>query len=424
MDMPISFALALMGVCVLLSAFFSGCEAAFLSLQQIRLRQLVEQRIPGAQQVLQMTQHPERLLATVLLGNNLVNTGAAALGTFIALQIFEDPEGAVVIATVAVTFLLLIWGETLPKTIATAHPERVAFLFWRPLLVVEWLFTPVGGLLHALGRFIRRLVRAPSPSSAISEADIRRMISWGHQEGTVEPTAAEMLERVFRFGDRQVREVMSPRTEITSVERGTSLADFLQMYTQHSHTRFPVHVEHADNVLGILSVKDVLRAMAEGSLGPQDDVTTLVGPAYFVPETKPIPDLLKELQQTGHQMAIIIDEYGGTAGLVTLRQLVEELVGHTGDEGAPEDVRALDERTFKVDASIRIEEANERLGLDIPEGEYETLAGYILSVLGHIPHEGERLAHNSFQLVISEVTGVRIESVIVIAKPSPTVESR
>ena len=424
MELPISLALALMGVCVLLSAFFSGCEAAFLSLQQVRLRQLVEQRTPGAEHVLQLTQHPERLLPTVLLGNTLATTTAAALGTFIAIQTFENPERGVLAATVAVTILLLILGETVPKTIATAHPERVAFLLWRPLLLVEWLLTPVGILLHALGRFIRRLVGAPTASSAISEADIRRMISWGHQEGTVEPTAAEMLERVFRFGDRQVREVMAPRTEITSVENGASLADFLQTYTQHGHTRFPVHKQRRDNVVGILSVKDVLWAMAQGSLGPQDDVTKLVHPAYFVPETKPIPDLLKELRQTGHQMAIVIDEYGGTAGLVTLRQLVEEVVGRAGEEGAPEEVRALDERTFKVDASIRIEEANERLGLHIPEGEYETLAGYILSVLGHIPREGEQIAHNSFQLVISEVTGVRIESVIVIAKPSPTVESR
>ncbi|MSQ40075.1 MAG: HlyC/CorC family transporter [Dehalococcoidia bacterium] len=427
-NIPMSVPLALLAVCLVLSAFFSASEAAFLSIQtvrQARLRRLAQSKTPGASQVLELAQHPERLLSTVLLGNNLVNTAAAALGTAIAIQMLRDPDLGVIAATIVVTVLLLIFGESVPKTIATAHPERAAFLLWRPLLAAEWLLTPVGGAVHALARLTRRLVRAPSQGATISETDIRLLIALGQQIGSVEHTAAEMLEKVFRFGNRQVREVMTPRTEVLWVEQGTTLADFLHIYAERTHTRFPVHAEHTDNVIGILTVKDVMHAMALGKIGHQEDVTTLVRPTYFTPETKLISHLLPELQKAGHQMAIVIDEYGGTAGLVTLKHLVEEVVGRAAEEGAPlEEVRPMNQQTFKVDAGIRIDEANERLSLNLPEGDYETLAGFILSVLGHIPHEGEQIAHDSFQLVVSEMAGVKIETVTVIAKPPAKAQSQ
>ena len=427
-NIPLSVSLTVLAVCLALSAFFSASEAAFLSIQsvrQARLRQLAQSNTPGASQVLEMAQHPERLLSTVLLGNNLVNTAAAALGTVIAIQVLGDPEQGVIAATIGVTILLLLFGESVPKTIAASHPEQAAFLLWRPLRAAEWLLTPVGGALHALGRLTRKLVGAPSHGTTISESDLRLLISLRGQVGAVEHIEAEMLERVFRFGDRQVREVMTPRTEVLWVEKGTTLSDFLHIYAEDTHTRFPVHAEHTDNVIGILSVKDVMRAMALAKIGPKDDVTTLVRPTYFTPETKLISHLLPELQKAGHQMTIVIDEYGGTAGLVTLKHLVEEVVGRAAEEGAAlEEVRPANQQTFQVDAGIRVDEANERLGLNVPEGDYETLAGFILSVLGHIPHEGEQLAHNSYQLVVSEMAGVKIETVTVIAKPPAKAQSQ
>ena len=419
-DLPLSLQILLLGVCLLFSAFFSSSEAAFLSLQRIRLRHLATRQEVGATQVIDLAERPDRLLSTVLLGNNFFNTAAAALGTAIAIQVLDDPERGVIVATLGVTLLLLIFGETLPKTIATSHPERTAFLFWRPLRWTEWLMTPVGKALQAMSAATRRLVGARDPREVVSEEDIRLLISVGLETGAVEPSEAEMLEKVFKFGDRQVREVMTPRPEVVWVEKGTSLAAFLPTYAQHTHTRFPVYEGQMDNIIGILSVKDVVLAMAQNQIQQEDDVTQLIRSAYFAPETKLISRLLTELQQAGHQMAIVIDEYGGTAGLVTLKRQVEEVVGRSGEEGAlrEEEVQAIDEVTFKVDGGIRIDEANERLGLNIPAGDYETLAGFILSVLGHIPEEGEHLAHNGFQLVVSEMAGVRIEAVTVTGIPA------
>ena len=417
--LPLYLQILLLGACLLLSAFFSSSEAAFLSLQRVRLQHLVSSQVAGALQVADLAGRRDRLLSTVLLGNNLFNTAAATLGTVIAIDMLQDTEQGVLAATVGVTLLLLIFGETVPKTIATTHPERLALLFWRPLRWAEWLMTPVGGVLQNLSRATQKLVGGTGSQEVVSEEDIKLLITVGRETGAVEHSEAEMLEKVFKFGDRQVREVMTSRTEIVPVEKGTPLGEFLQVYAQHTHTRFPVYEEDMDNVVGILSVKDAVRSLVQDVLQPEDDVTSMIREAYFIPETKLISHLLTELQHAGHQMAVVIDEYGGTAGVVTLKRLVEEVVGRGVEEDASleEEVSAIDEYTSKVDASIRIDEANEKLGLNIPEGDYETLAGYILSVLGHIPEEGEQLTHHGFQLVVSDVSRVRIEAVTVIGRP-------
>lgn len=422
MDLPLYLQIAFLGLCLLLSAFFSSSEAAFLSLQRIRLRHLAMRREVGATEVIDLAERPERLLSTVLLGNNLFNTAAAALGTSIFIQILDDRGQGVVAATLVVTLLLLILGETIPKTIATSHPERIAFLFWRPLRWTEWLMTPIGRSLQGLSAATRRLVGARDTRDVVSEEDIRLLISVGLETGAVEASEAVMLEKVFQFGDRQVIEVMTPRPEIISIEKHTSLSAFLSIYAEHTHTRFPIYEEHMDNIVGILSIKDVVLAMAQNQIQESEDVTRLIRPAHFAPETKLISHLLTELQQDGHQMAIVIDEYGGTAGLVTLKRQVEEVVGRSGEEGAipEEEVQEIDELTFKVDGGIRIDEANQKLGLDIPSGEYETLAGFILSVLGHIPEKDEQLVHNGFQLIVSEMVGMRIEAVTVKGAPPET----
>jgi len=405
-------------VCLLLSAFFSSSETAFISLQRIRLQHMVDTKVKGAERVSRMIQQPAKLLSTILLGNNLVNVAAAALGTALAISLWGEKYG-ILIATVVVTILLLIFGETTPKTLATHHPERLSLTLARPIAVVSWLLTPFVVVLSWTASGFSKLVGgAPVPRSLVSEEEIRTMISVGHKEGTFEESEAEMLHKVFDFGDRPVREVMVPRTEVASVEKGTKLADFLTIYAESPLSRFPVYEENMDNVVGILSVKDVLMAQAKGTINHEATIDDLVRPAYFTPESKRISELFIEMRDKNYRMAVVVDEYGGTAGIVSLSRLVEEIVGPVGDElaEAEKEYEAINEYTFQIDGGMSIAEANEEMGLELPEGDYETVAGFILHLLGHIPKVGERLRYKGMNVVITEMRGVKIEKVLLTKK--------
>jgi len=400
-------------LCLLLSAFFSSSETAFISLQRIRVKHLVNTEVRGAKRVAKMVERPERLLSTILLGNNFVNTAAAALATVLAVSIWG--EQGILIATIVVTILLLIFCETTPKTIATQHAERLSLAFARPIETLSWLLTPfVVALSWIASGFSKLFGGTPVPRSLASEDEIRTMISVGHKEGTVEEEEAEMLHKVFEFGNRPVREVIVPRTEVVWVEKGSKLADFLSLYTQSPLSRFPVYEDNMDNVVGILSVKDILMAQAKGTISDESLIDDLIRPAYFAPETKRISELFAEMRDKNYRMTVVVDEFGGTAGIVSLSRLVEEIVGPVGDELAAieKEYEAISENTFQIDGGMRVEEANEEMGLDIPTGDYETVAGFVLDLLGHIPKQGEQLRYKGLKIVITEMRGMKIEKIL------------
>lgn len=405
--------LALFVVCLVMSAFFSSSETAFIALPRARLLHLVDIGHSRAELVSRLLRQPERLLATVLLSNNLVNTAAAALGTAIAIDLINDPTIALLVSTLGVTALLLVFSETLPKTVAWKRPELVAFAFSRPLAWVQWILFPAIQVLHLMTALFAKMVGISSPISRNQEEEIRTMIRAGVQTGEVEASEAALLEKVFRFGDRQVREIMTPRPEIVWIEKGTSLKGFLNLYSEHSHTRFPVYEGTMENVIGVLSNKDVIVAMAKGHVALEDSVTDLLRPAYFVPETKPVNSTFSELQQEGHGLVLTVNEFGGIAGLASLKQLLEVIVGtvHDEDSDVDEGYTSVDEDTYQVDASNGVAEINEKLNLDIPEGDYQTLAGFVLDRLGYIPEKGEILEHGSLKLTVQKMDGVRIDQV-------------
>jgi putative hemolysin len=406
--------LVLLIVCLFLSAFFSSSETAFISLQRIRVQHLVDTKVRGAKRVAKMMEHPERFLSTVLLGNNLVNTAAAALATILAIRLWGE-EWGVLIATIIVTIVLLIFCETTPKTIATRHAERLSLTFIGPIEAISWLFTPfVVALSWIASGFAKMFGGKTVPRSLATEEEIRTMISVGHKEGTVEEEEAEMLHKVFEFGNSPVSEVMVPRTEVIWVEKGTKLADFLKLYTQSPLSRFPVYEDNRDNVVGILSVKDIVMAQAKGQINEKSTIDELIRPAYFAPENKRISELFAEMRDKNYRMTVVVDEFGGTAGIVSLSRLMEEIVGPVGDELAAieRDYEPIDEHTFSIDGGMRIEEANEEMGLELPTSEdYETVAGFILNLLGHIPKEGERLMYKQLKIAITEMRGKKIEKI-------------
>ena len=406
--------LILFVVCLLFSAFFSSSETAFTALQRIKLEYLLSTKVSGASRVARMIERPEKLLSTILLGNNFVNTAAAALGTVLAVSIWG--EHGVLIATICVTIILLIFAETTPKTLATRHAEKLALLFVRPLGWIAWLLTPLVLALSWIAAVFAKIIGgAPVPRSLASAEEIRTMISVGHKEGTVEEHEAKMLHKVFEFGDRPVREVMVPRLEVIAIEEGSKLSDLLALYAESPMSRFPVYKENMDNVVGILSVKDVLMALAKGTTSEESTIDDLTRPPYFAPETKHIDELFAEMRDENYRMCVVVDEYGGTAGVVSLTRLVEEIVGEVGDElaGVEKDYEVINEYTFQIDGSMRIEEANEEMEVDLPEGEdYETVAGFILSLLGHIPRRNEQLRYKGMKIVITEMRGLKIEQVL------------
>ena len=413
-DTTVSFVLVL--VFLALSAFFASSEAAFLSLQKTRVVHLVSLGVPGAKRVASMMNQPERLLSTILLGNNLVNVAFTSVIT-VAVVAFvgEGNEGrGIAIATGLSTALLLFVGEIAPKTIAVRKSERVAFAYARPLKWTEYMLLP--GVL-ALQWTTRRLnaLFDSSEQESITEGELLTLIDIGETEGTFVASEAEMLEKVFQFGDLQVREIMTPRVEIVAIEDGGNFRDFLDIYVRHSHTRVPVYADSIDNIIGIISAKDVLNKIGVEGIDYNASVTDVNREAYFVPETKLISELFDELRHSGRQLAIVIDEFGGVAGLVTLKRLLEVVVGPVGEEGeAPEEeFRAIDENTFHVEGGMSIQEVNQELDIELPEGEFETIAGFALETLGHIPALNEEFEYENLKFEIIDMQGLRIEEIMI-----------
>jgi putative hemolysin len=401
-------------LCVMASAFFAVAEIAFIALQRFKLEHLLETRVPGASTVQALVRRPDRLLSTILLGNNLVNTTAAALGTILAER-FLGSSGTI-ISIVGVTIILLVFSDTIPKTASAHHAETLAVKLAPAVRTLSYIFSPVVFVLSWIARTFGKLVGAHTErGSLISAEEIRTMITVGRREGSVEKAEAEMLHKVFEFGDRPAREIMVPRTEVIWIQKGTVIVDFFKLYIEHPLNRYPVYQDTTDNVVGIVSSKDVLLTLAKGTCDIEKNIDELIRPVNFAPESKRISELLGEMRDQNFHMCIIIDEYGTTAGIVTLTQLVEEIVGDVKDELAEvnKDFEIIDDSNYQIDGAMRVEDANLEMNLGLPEGDYDTVAGFALKLLGHIPKTGEQIKYKDLKLAITRMQGRKIEMILV-----------
>ena len=400
-------------ISLIFSAFFSSSEAAFLSIQKTKLSHIPDSKsddkVPLSTILLQQR---GRLLATVLLGNNLANVAFVALVTTQVITWLPDyPSQAAVISTVLSTALLLVFGEVLPKTFAVRHSEKLVVVFAKPIRFFELLFYPFVRILQLLADNQILGNKTVEKETLVTEAEIRNLIDIGEAEGSVDPDEAELLESVFRFGDKHVREVMTPRADIIFVERGVSLETFLSLYEKDMHSRYPVYKGNTDNVVGLLSLKDMIKAFSAKTVSLDDSVTDVIRDGYFVPETKRIAELFEELRNSGHQMAIVVDEFGGVSGLVTMKQLLEEIVGPVGEEGVgPEDEYSdLGENTFQIDGNMGLEELEDELDIHFQDGDYETIAGFVLYYVGHLPLQGEQFQYEGIKIEIISMDGMKID---------------
>lgn len=403
-------------ICLGCAAFFCSAETAFIGLQKLRLQHLIQSGHSSAKRVAKILEQPERFLATVLLGINFFETAVATLGTIIAVSLIRDENWAIAIATIVITVVTLVFAELVPKSLAVRYGERMALRYVRPLEIISTLLYPLVYILNHIGiRFTKLAGESEIPKPTISEEEFLTAINIGEAEGVVESNEAEMLHKVFEFTDRPVSKIMVPRTEITWVEQGTKLRDFLEIYAQGRYSRFPVYKDNTDNVIGMLHAKDVLLKLTDESDSKDSTIDDLIRPAYFVPEGKRLGELLAEMRDGGYHAVIVVDEFGGIAGMVTLGQLTGEIVGDIRDEltGKEKDFIVTGNSTFQFDGGFRIEEANEKLGLNLPSGDYETVAGFILNHLGRIPKQGEQFKYQNLKFVITEMRGMKIEKVIV-----------
>jgi len=401
-------------VCILLSAFFSSSEVALISMTRAKVRTLDNENRVGSHALVALKESPEHLLTTILIGNNIVNIAAASIATAIAIKMFGD--FGVGIATGFVVIILLVFGEIGPKIYASRASDSFALAVAPIILFLSKLFTPVIWIVERVSP--RFGIGKDTAEPAVTEDEIKEWIDVGKEDGTIEQDEQDMLYSVLEFGDTTAREIMTPRVNVILMEDTISFEEAIRIFNETGFSRIPVYHDQIDNITGILNVKDVFSAMV--SHRKDSTVREIMYDPMFVPETKKIDDLLKELRVHRVQMAIVIDEYSSFVGIITVEDILEELVGDILDEFDKEEpgVQELVPGVHVVDAQMWIEEINDILDLALPIDEsYETLGGLVIDRLGHLPqHPGEKVEidNGRITLVVMQMHGRRIVKVKIV----------
>ncbi len=411
-------------VLLLLSAFFSGSETAVTSLHELRIRHMMERKPKKRRALQHLLDEPNDLITTLLIMNNLVNVGASALATLLFLRLLpaDLPQYvSAMITTGVMTLALLMFGEITPKTLAKNRAEWVAFAVVGPV----WRLTR---LLHPLVRGLRRLTQVflrpfgeqmlEREEAAVSEDHLITLIEEGEERGTIAAHDGDMIRRVLALDETTAEEVMVPRTDMQAIEVNTALSDLAEFVVRDGHSRYPVYEENRDNVLGLLYVKDLFALMANGD---EANLREILRPVYYTPTTKPNNVLLREFQRERVHMAVVVDEYGGVAGIVTLEDILEEIVGEIEDEyDTPRTrqlIRRLSPREAVVDGDAEVRMVNQTLGLDLSGEDVVTIAGLILEELGDIPDPGARIRLDRVLLTVEEASEREIISVRIAILP-------
>jgi CBS domain containing-hemolysin-like protein len=402
------------------SAFFSSSEIAMFSLAKHRVDALVDDNVPGADVVDELKSNPHRLLVTILVGNNIVNIAMSSLATAL-VSLYFDPGSAVLVSTFGITSLVLLFGESAPKSYAVEHTESWALRIARPLKYSEYVLLPLVIVFDRLTRIINRITggRSEIETSYVTRDEIQDLIQTGEREGVIEEDEREMLDRIFQFNQTIVKEVMTPRLDMTAVAKDATIEEAIETCVHSDHERIPVYDGNLDNVIGTVTVRDLVR---EKHYGEGDiPLTDIVQPTLHVPESKNVDELLTEIQDNRLRMVIVIDEFGTTEGLVTLEDMVEEIVGDILEDDEEEAFEFIDTNETLVRGEVNIDEVNDELELDLPEGEeFETLAGFIFNRVGRLVEEGEQITFDNITICIEQVDNTRIMKARVITPDSST----
>ena len=393
-------------VLLLLSGFFSSAETALFSISRAKARHIAKEKGFTNTLIKKMKDDPHRLLTTILIGNNLVNVAAAALATSITIELVAS--NAVGIATGIMTALILIFGEIIPKSVATRNNVLIARLVILPLYWLSILFSPIIYLLN----FIPRLTRKVQRKSRVTEEELMTFVEVVEEEGGIEEEEKELIHNIFEFDDTSASEIMTPRADMFVINVDEELN--VEAVIRSGFSRIPVIEEDIDHVIGILNIKDLF--MHQVTSAKQTDVRRVMSEPYFVPENKKLDHLLQEFKRRKQHIAIVVDEHGGVSGLITLEDALEEIVGEIIDETdkvEPHIVK-LNKNEWRVLGKSEIDDVNEELDMDIPDTkEYDTFSGYILDQIGRIPQEKENIELGEYIVTVNQMDGTRIKEYIV-----------
>jgi putative hemolysin len=399
-------------VALVLAALAASAETSLTSISRVRLRQLVEQKVPQAIVVDRLHRDPNAYLSTILIVNTVAIIVASSAATLLALHLYHERVAEWAVSLV-LSLVVLIACEITPKTLALQRAERVALRMARLVAWATWVMRPIVFVLTAVTRLILRILggRAQVRGPFVTEEELKMLVSVGEEEGILEEEEREMIHGIFEMGDMRVREVMVPRTDLVAIEANEPIEKAVDLVTKHGHTRIPVYDNNLDHIVGVLYAKDLLRAVVRGEKKSLRDIARK---PYFTPESNKVQDVLRDLRKNRVHMAIVVDEYGGTAGAVTIEDILEEIVGPIQDEydvGEEDEIQFISPNEVILDGRVSVDDVNELLKLEIAGGDYDTIGGYVLNQLGAAPRVGATLKVGTAELRVEAVQGTRIKKV-------------
>ena len=410
-----------MGILLGFSAFFAACEAAFFSLNPAQLAAMKENRGRGGQLINSLLEKPRELLITIYIGNELVNIAISALATTIALRLFGSTGLAIAIGVG--TFLILLFGEIVPKSLSLNFAEKFALFAARPLNLFYKLVHPIQKLFTRLAEIIMSWIGLvpKSTDKRISDEDFTSMVKMGKDEGVIDAEESELIHNVMEFGEKTVADVMTPKIDMFTLNADDAMEDILPKILENFYSRVPVYDEDEETILGILLTKELNRHRSQTE--NQFNLKSILQPSISVPENRKIKDMLKDFKTMKRHIAIVLDEFGSVTGLVTLEDILEELVGEIDSEMRKEvsPIVKITEKRFRLAATCSIAEFNEEFHCELPNGDITTIGGFVFGLFGRVPRSGESVTHDRFKFRVEKMKGARILNLhLTLASPKPS----
>ena len=403
--------IGLLVVLLLGSGFFSASETSLMSLSKIRIRYMEDEGVKGAKLVGSLIEKSSDLLSSILVGNNIVNIAATSVSTSLFINIFGD--GGVAIATAVMTVLVLVFGEITPKTIAANSPEKVAVVVSKPISIIMKITKPIVWVFNLLTGIIFKIMGIDNDGVKpfITEEELKAMVNVSHEEGVLEMEEREIINNVFQFGDMQAKEAMIQRLDMVAIDIEDSYDEIIELFKSEKLSRLPVYQESIDDIVGILNIKDIIFLSDEEI--ENFDIKDYVREAFFTYEFKKITQLLEEMKKEKSQMAIVVDEYGGTAGLLTIEDLVEVIVGDIDDEydEEEEEIVKVSDNEYLVEGSTKISDVNEQIGINFESDEFDSIGGFIIGYLKRIPEENELIEVGNVKFSVESIDKNRINKI-------------
>ena len=422
MDSSEAIRLIILVVLIMLSAFFSSAETALTTVNKIRMRKLSDEGNERAKTVLKITENSGKMLSAILIGNNVVNLSASSIATTLAIDMLGSKGAG--IATGIVTLLILVFGEISPKTIATIHAVPISMAYANVIYWLMKLLTPVIFAVNQIAMFFLKILRVDpnTDQNKLTEEELRTIVDVSHETGVIETEEKDMINNLFDFGDAEAKEVMVPRIDMTFADINNTYEELIELFRKDKFTRLPVYEDSTDNVIGIINMKDLLLYDDKETFHIRD----ILREPYYTYEHKNTAELFMEMRKSSISLAIVLDEYGATAGLITLEDLLEEIVGEIRDEYDTDEedpIVKLSDREYLVLGSTNLEDLCEKLDLDFESDDYDTIGGYLIGLLDHLPEKNEIIITDDDVLLrVEQMDKNRIEK-IYIKKPEPKEEA-